>query len=405
MNNGMKYVVLLGDGMADHPLEELGGSTPLEAAHTPHMDRIASGGMVGSVRTIPEGFEPGSDVANMSVMGFDPSIYYTGRGPIEAANMGLEMKPEDVVFRMNLVSLETNSSGKRIMADYSCGHIPTEESAPMIESLEAAVGDYEFRMYPGRSYRHLMIWADGKDSVVTTPPHDILGEEIGMYLPHGGGAGRLLDLMRRAEAVLSDHPINTERRRRGETVASTPWFWGQGTKPALPGYRERFDLSGAVVSAVDLIQGLGRLAGLDVVEVPGATGWLDTNYRGKVSASLDSLRSGVDFVYLHVEAPDEAGHAGDVDLKVRAVEDFDREVVGPMLKGLEALGRFRVLLLPDHPTPISIRTHSPDPVPFAVFGHDVVPSGVSGFTEGIMEKGSFVERGYTLMETLLGIDR
>lgn len=405
MNDGMKYVVLLGDGMADHPLEELGGRTPLEAAHIPHMDRIASGGMVGSVRTIPEGFEPGSDVANMSVMGFDPSIYYTGRGPIEAANMGITMKPGDVVFRMNLVSLETNSSGKRIMADYSCGHIPTEESAPIIGSLEAALGDYEFRMYPGRSYRHLMIWNGGKDTVVTTPPHDILGEEIGMYLPHGEGAGRLLDLMRRAEAVLADHPINTERRRRGEPVASAPWFWGQGTKPTLPGYRDRFDLSGAVVSAVDLIQGLGRLAGLDVVEVPGATGWLDTNYRGKVSASLDSLRSGADFIYLHVEAPDEAGHAGDVDLKVRAVEDFDREVVGPMLKGLEALGRFRVLLLPDHPTPISIRTHSPDPVPFAVFGHDVAPSGVPGFTEGIMEKGSFVERGYTLMETLLGIDR
>jgi len=309
------------------------------------------------------------------------------------------------VFRMNLVSLEAKPSGKRIMADYSCGHIPTEESAPMIRALEAALGDYEFRMYPGRSYRHLMIWGNGTETVVTTPPHDILGEEIGMYLPHGKGGGRLLDLMRRAEAVLVDHPINTERSRRGEPVAAAPWFWGQGTKPTLPGYRERFGISGAVVSAVDLIQGLGRLAGLDVVEVPGATGWLDTNYQGKVSASLDALRAGADFVYLHVEAPDEAGHAGDVGLKIQAVEDFDREVVGPMLTGLEAMGRYRVLLLPDHPTPISIRTHSPDPVPFAVYGYDVEPSGVPGFTEKIMEKGPFIERGYTLMETLLGIDR
>jgi len=405
MKDGMKYVVLLGDGMADNPREELGGRTPLEAAHTPNMDRIAKEGAVGSVRTIPEGFEPGSDVANMSVMGFDPVVYYTGRGPIEAANMGLAMKPGDVVFRMNLVSLETNPSGKRIMADYSCGHIPTEESAPMIGSLEAALGDHEFRMYPGRSYRHLMIWTNGRDGVVTTPPHDILGEEIGMYLPHGEGAGRLLDLMRRAEKILDDHPINKDRRRRGEPPAAVPWFWGQGTKPALPGYRERYGITGAVISAVDLIQGLGRLAGLEVVEVPGATGWLDTNYEGKVAASLSALKAGADFVYLHVEAPDEAGHAGDTSLKIQALEDFDRQVVGPMTAGLAAMGRFRILLLPDHPTPIEIRTHSPVPVPFAIYGHGVTPSGVPDFSEKAMAHGPFIEQGYTLMDVFLGIDR
>ena len=405
MTNGMKYVVLLGDGMADRPLDELGGRTPLEAAHTPHMDRIAREGMVGSVKTVPDGFDPGSDVANMSVMGFDPSVYYSGRGPIEAANMGIAMRPGDVVFRMNLVSLETNPSGRRIMADYSCGHIPTDESEPMVRSLEAALGDHEFRMYPGRSYRHLMIWNNGTASVVTTPPHDILGEEIGMYLPHGEWAGRLLQLVRRAEEILADHPINIDRRRRGEPAASTPWFWGQGTRPTLPGYRERYGITGAVVSAVDLIQGLGRLAGLDVREVPGATGWLDTNYEGKVSASLSALRSGADFVYLHVEAPDEAGHAGDAALKVQALEDFDREVVGPMMAGLKKMGLFRVLLLPDHPTPVEIRTHSPEPVPFAISGDGVAPSGVPGFTEGIMAHGPFIEKGHTLMDLLLGIDR
>ncbi|MBN1882500.1 MAG: cofactor-independent phosphoglycerate mutase [Deltaproteobacteria bacterium] len=400
----MKYVVLLGDGMADRTLTELGGCTPLEAAHTPHMDRIAAEGMVGSVKTVPMGFDPGSDVANMSVMGFDPSVYYTGRGPVEAANMGIAMKPGDVAFRMNLVSLGREPSGKRIMADYSCGHIPTEESAPMVRSLEMNLGDFEFRMYPGRSYRHIMIWSNGVASVVTTPPHDILGEEIGMYLPHGEGAGRLLDLMRRAEMIFADHPINADRRRRGEPVASAPWFWGQGTKPTLPGYRERYGITGAVVSAVDLIQGLGRLAGLDVVEVPGATGWLDTNYEGKVAASLSALWSGADFVYLHVEAPDEAGHAGDVDLKIQAMEDFDREVVGPMMAGLEEMGRFRVLLLPDHPTPIEIRTHSSEPVPFAVYGDGIAPSGAPGFTERIMAHGPFIEQGHTLMEMFLGAD-
>ncbi|MBN2223378.1 MAG: cofactor-independent phosphoglycerate mutase [Deltaproteobacteria bacterium] len=398
----MKYIVLLGDGMADEPVEALGGKTPLEAARTPNMDRIAADGVAGIVRSIPEGFPPGSDVANLSIMGFDPVRYYTGRAPIEAASLGIEMNGSDIAYRMNLVTLGDGQGkdGRRIMADYSAGHIPDEDSHPLVEALDRELGNFEYRFYPGKSYRHILVWKNGKRDIITTPPHDIINREIGTYLPYGYGAGRLLSLMREGERIMADHPVNRGRVARGKPPATSPWFWGQGGKPNLVTYRERWGIEGAVISAVDLIQGLGILSGLSVIQVPGATGWIDTNYRGKVEAALGALADGADFVYLHVEAPDEAGHTGDAALKVRAIEEFDAKVVGPVLAGLSAFGRHRCLVLPDHPTPVGIRTHSSTPVPFAAAGAGLNNAGADGFSEAACgATGLFVSQGHMLIES------
>ena len=400
----VKYIILLGDGMADEPIEGLGGRTPLEAAHTPNMDRIASGGIAGIVRSIPEGFEPGSDVANLSIMGFDPARYYTGRAPIEAASLGIALAPSDIAYRMNLVTLSGREgpAGRRTMVDYSAGHIPDADSHPLVESLERELGSHEFRMYPGKSYRHILVWRNGIRDIATTPPHDITGREIGTYLPHGKGAGRLLSVMREGERVLADHPVNRKRIAGGKHAATSPWFWGQGNRPALVTFIERWGISGAVISAVDLIQGLGVLSGLEVIRVPGATGWIDTNYAGKVAAALEAFRQGADFVYLHVEAPDEAGHSGDAAVKVRAIEEFDSQVVGPILAGMAAFPQWRCLVLPDHPTPIGIRTHSSTPVPFAAAGSGLSKGGAGGFSEAACRKtGLFITEGHTLIERFL----
>ncbi len=400
----IKYIILLGDGMADEPIEALGGRTPLEAAHTPNMDRIAAGGIAGIVRSIPEGFEPGSDVANLSIMGFDPAGYYTGRAPIEAASLGIELAPSDIAYRMNLVTLSGREgpAGRRMMVDYSAGHIPDADSHPLVESLERGLGSHEFRMYPGKSYRHILVWRNGNKDIATTPPHDITGREIGTYLPHGNGAGRLLSLMREGERVLADHPVNRRRIAGGKRPATSPWFWGQGNRPALVAFKERWGIPGAVISAVDLIQGLGVLSGLEVITVPGATGWIDTNYAGKVAAALEAFRQGTDFVYLHVEAPDEAGHSGEAAVKVRAIEEFDSQVVGPILAGMTALPRWRCMVLPDHPTPIGTRTHSSTPVPFAAAGPGLSKGGAAGFSEAACRKtGLFVSEGHALIGRFL----
>ena len=399
-----KFIVLLGDGMADKPVEALGGMTPLKFAKTPNMDSVARNGVSGMIRTILPGFEPGSDVANLSVMGFDPKKYYTGRGPIEAANMGIELGSGDIAFRMNLVTLsDTSEKGeRRTMVDYSADHIPSSRSHPLVEFIERRLGDHEFKFYPGKSYRHIMVWRSGKEEVTTTPPHDILGEDIGLYLPGGNGAGRLLSLIRGGWELLDSHPINREREDKGKMPANSLWFWGQGKRPTLPTYQDRFGISGAVISAVDLIQGLGRLAGLDVIEVPGATGWLDTDYEGKVEAALNALESGADFVYLHIEAPDEAGHSGEPMTKVKAIEDFDEKVVGPILSGIQEYEHHRILILPDHPTPVALRTHTDGPVPFSISGTDVNGDGASGFSEQESKKtGIFIEEGHILMEKFL----
>ena len=364
----MKYVVLIGDGMADRPLDELGGLTPLRKAATPHMDRLAREGVIGMVRTVPEGFHPGSDVANLSILGYDPAKYYTGRAPLEAASIGVELSENDVAYRCNLVTLKFSKDGKRaIMDDYSSGHITTAEAGELIRTLRDELRNEDVALYKGVSYRHLLVWKNGSTHVECVPPHDILEKEITDYLPVGEGETVLRGLMRWSVGILENHPVNKKRMSEGKRPANSIWLWGQGKRPSMPSYREKYGVSGALISAVDLTKGLGIYAGFDVLNVPGATGWLDTNYAGKVEYALNALKE-VDFVYIHVEAPDEAGHSGNYKDKLKAIEDFDASVVGPVMKGLEeGFVEYRVLLMPDHATPVKARTHTEEPVPFVVY--------------------------------------
>ena len=405
----MKYVLIHGDGMADWPCEELGGKTPLEAAHKPNMDQIATRGALGLVATIPEGMPSGSDVGTMTMMGYDPRRYHTGRAPIEAASQGIELGPADVVFRMNLVSLKpAPAGGRRVMNDFTAGHITSEEAAQIVTDLgrELAGGGIEF--FNGVSYRHLMVWREGSTKTNLTPPHDITGKEIDAHLPKGEGAQQLIDLMRRASALLTDHPVNRQRGERNLPKANSVWFWGQGTRPAVPSLKTRFGLEGSVISAVDLVNGIGRLAGLQLVKVPGATGFLDTDYAAKGRYGLESLRTR-DFLLLHIEAPDEAGHMGRADLKTEAIERIDELIVGPMIEGLTGLGDFAILLMPDHATPSKLKTHSPEPVPFALMtAADLARSyrPQRRFTEAEgAGTGLRIDDGYTLIGALFGRDR
>ena len=383
---GMKYVVLVGDGMADRPAKARGDRTPLVDAKTVHMDWLAQRGLLGSVRTIPLGMHPGSDVANLSILGYDPKRYYSGRAPLEAASIGVALGEGDVAYRCNLVTL-TAENGQTVMTDYSSGHIATEEARDLIESVAAALGSGDIAFYPGVSYRHLMVWRGGRSAARCVPPHDILGKDVAAYLPSGDGGEVLRELQERSMAVLKDHPVNRKRRESGKRPATSIWLWGQGKRPALPTFREKYGLRGALISAVDLTKGLGIYAGFDILNVPGATGWLDTNYKGKAEHALAAL-SDVDFVYVHVEAPDEAGHAGSYDDKVRAIEDFDSFVVGNVLRGLkEGFAEYRVLLMPDHATPVEARTHTEEPVPFVIYD-----SRTERFNEGAVYDESVVRR-------------
>jgi 2,3-bisphosphoglycerate-independent phosphoglycerate mutase len=399
----MKYIVLLGDGMADEPIEELGGRTPLEVAETPNMDRLARLGQVGLVETVPRGFHPGSDVANLSVFGYDPATCYSGRSPLEAASMGVALGPDDVAFRLNLVHLVAHY-GKLYMGDFSAGHISTAEARELIGALQQELGGGEFNFYPGVSYRHLMVWTGGKDRLTFTPPHDITHQPVDGHLPEGEGAEQLMKLMSDSQLLLHNHPVNARRQKAGELTANSIWLWGHGRAPKMPTYREKFGISGAVISAVDLIKGIGVCAGLDVINVPGATGYLDTNYLGKAEYALEALRTR-DFVYLHVEAPDEAAHGGKLEEKIQAIEDFDRLVVGTVLEGLPALGDHRVLVLPDHPTPVRKMTHSRDAVPFILWGSSgefPAVGAVQGYTEReAAATGVAVDPGCRLMERLV----
>lgn len=370
----MKYIVLQGDGMADWPVAELGHKTPLEYARTPNMDRIASLGVLGLTYTIPGGYPPGSDVGTMSLLGYDPRRYHTGRSPIEAASMGIALGPRDIAFRCNLVTLAVGAGGEEIMEDFAAGHIPSADAAELIRAIDAELGGDDLSFYPGVSYRHLMVWHEGTEQLQTTPPHDITGRPIADYLPRGEGAERLCSIMTKAREILAAHPINHRRQREGHKPASSIWLWGQGRRPALPTLQERFGLSGSVVAAVDLVRGIGVLAGLEVINVPGATGFLDTNYRGKAEYGLASLRD-KDFLFLHVEAPDEAGHMGDAQKKVEALENFDEKVVGTILDGLRDCPAWRILLMPDHATPLALKTHVADPVPFAVLSSEEMRRG------------------------------
>lgn len=398
----IKYVVVLGDGMADRPLVELNGQTPLSYARTPHMDRLASG-VLGMVRTVPEGFAPGSDVANLAVMGFDPRLYYTGRSPLEAVSMGINLGREDVAFRCNLVTLSTEGPlEEKTMVDYSAGEISSEESRQLISAVNEAVGEEGRRFYPGISYRHLLVWMGGPVGVNLTPPHDISGRPVGAYLPQGERASEILTLMQRGAEVLQNHPVNKARQERALRPANAVWFWGQGRKPSLPRFVDQYGLEGAVISAVDLIKGIGRCAGMDVIDVPGATGNIHTNFRGKAEAALAALQQGVDFVYVHVEAPDEAGHQGDLETKIRAIEAVDKDVLGEIIHGLQGFEAYRLMVLPDHPTPLETRTHADDPVPFAMGDRESLTREPCSYSErSASASGLYVPDGPALLRRFL----
>ena len=398
----MKYVILLGDGMADEPLEELGGLTPLQHARTPRMDEIARRGVVGLAETVPAGYHPGSDVANLSVFGYDPATCYSGRSPLEAASMGVELGPDDVAFRLNLVTLAAHY-GRLYMEDFSAGHISTAEACELIDSLQRELGDAQFSFHAGVSYRHLLVWHGGRDALTFTPPHDLTHQSIEGHLPQGEGAGELIHLTTSAQMLLNTHPVNQRRQQAGKPMANSIWLWGHGRAPRMATLHEKYGLTGAVISAVDLIKGIGIYAGLDVIEVPGATGYLDTNYRGKAEYALAALESR-DFVYLHVEAPDEAAHAGSLEDKIKAIEAFDELVVGTVVDGLAALGDHRLLILPDHPTPVRRMTHTGAPVPFILYGSqgEFAGTGAADYSERAAAAGGLhVPHGHQLMERLI----
>ncbi len=408
----MKYVIIHGDGMGDWPCEQLGGKTPLEAAYKPNMDLVATRGRLGLVATIPPGLPPGSDVGTMTMLGYDPARYHTGRAPIEAASQGISLGSDDVVFRMNLVSLQPGANGVPIMHDFTSGHISSAEAAAMVDDIRSELAGDGIEFFNGVSYRHLMVWRGGPSRTLLTPPHDISGKPVGNYLPAGDGAERLNAIMRRSEEILSGHPVNLKRQAEGKTTATSVWFWGQGKRPEVPTLKARFGVDGSVISAVDLVNGLGRLAALKIITVPGATGFLDTDYGAKARYGLDSLKK-CDFLLLHVEAPDEAGHMGRSDLKVEAIERIDALILGPMLRELSALGDFSLLLMPDHATPSKLKTHSNEPVPFAIVRSDEL-SDVGARARGEVVRryteaeaamtNVLVSAGHRLIEALFGAE-
>jgi 2,3-bisphosphoglycerate-independent phosphoglycerate mutase len=400
----VKYVIIHGDGMADWACEELGGKTPLEAARKPNMDLIATRGTLGLVATIPPGMPSGSDVGTMTMLGYDPARFHTGRAPIEAASQGIALAPDDIVFRMNLVTI-ADEAGQPIMADFTSGHITSEEGAAIVASLRAELSGNGIEFFNGVSYRHLMVWRSGIGGTRLTPPHDITGKPIAEHLPAGEGAERLSKLMRDAAEILQSHPVNQARREAGKPAATSVWFWGQGKRPAVPTLEDRFKVTGSVISAVDLVNGLGRLAGLEVITVPGATGFLDTDYAAKGRYGIEALKRR-DFLLLHIEAPDEAGHMGRADLKTEAIARIDELILGPMLAELPSLGEYALLLMPDHATPSKLKTHSNEAVPFAMLKSNSAGDSIRTarrYTEAEASRtGVTVKHGHQLIEALFG---
>ena len=400
----MKYIILVPDGMSGLPLEELNDRTCMEAANSPNMDMIARKGVVGTARNIPKGMTPASDVANLSILGYDPKKYYCGRGPLEAVNLKVEVGERDVAFRFNTITVAEDR-----MVDYSAGHITTEETTVLVEALSKELGSEKFSFYTGTSYRNLLMVhcdstekADKLSKVRCFPPHDILDQSISKHLPK---EPELVELMEKSKEILGKQDINKVRIDLGQNPANMIWTWGQGRKPDMPIFKDAYGISGGMISAVDLLKGMGHLLGLEVAEVPGATGYYDTNYEGKAEAALDILKR-KDLVFVHVEAPDEAGHNGDVMAKIKAIENFDSKVTGRMLEGFSGNVDYRVLILPDHPTPVQKRTHTTDPVPFAMAGKDITPDDVTVFSEKSAKAGSIpVKQGSELMEMLLGNEK
>ncbi len=405
----MKYVVVLYDGMADYPVPALDGKTPMMVANKPNMDMLAKHGEVGLIRTVAEGLKPGSDVANMSVMGFDPMKFYTGRSPLEAASIGIDMKASDVSLRTNLVTLSEDDLPyeEKTIEDYCADDISTEEAEILINYIEEKLGNDEFKFYPGVSYRHCLIWDNGTtDLGKMTPPHDITGKVITEYLSDSENAKGLIELMKKSYDLLKDHPVNIDRKARGKRPANSIWLWGEGTRPAFDSFENIYGIKGGVVSAVDLIKGLGGCARMDVAEVEGATGYIDTNFEGKANAGLELLAKGDDLVYIHFEAPDECGHRNEPENKVRAIEMIDERVLPILFDGLKEYDDYKILILPDHPTPIVTRTHASDPVPYLIYQKstaDTTDSGVDSINEETAKAtGNFVEFGPSIMGKFLG---
>lgn len=401
----MKYLVMLCDGMADEPNEALGNSTPMEKANKPCMDSLAAKAEVGIVKTVAEGLKPGSDVANLSVLGYEPAVYYSGRSPLEAASIGIDLKDTDVTLRCNLVTLSDEEDyEKKTILDYCADDISSEEAKILIEYIQEKLGNDVFRFYPGVSYRHCLVWSNGNPHPgVLTPPHDITGKVITDYIPKGEAVDELYDLMKKSYNLLKDHPVNQARIARGKRPANSIWLWGEGTKPLLDNFSEKFGIKGSMISAVDLLKGIAICAGMNSVDVDGATGYLDTNFDGKCKAAIEEFKNGADLVYIHVEAPDECGHRGEIENKVKAIEMIDEHILGPVVEFLKGYDDFAVLVCPDHPTPLSIRTHTSTPVPYLIYdSKNEINSGVKVFCEKeARETGNYIEKGFTMMNYFL----
>ncbi|MCR3921829.1 MAG: cofactor-independent phosphoglycerate mutase [Firmicutes bacterium] len=398
----MKYVVVLGDGMADYPLDALGGRTPLQVAAKPHIDALAKKSLLGLVKTVPSGLAPGSDTANLAVLGYDPLIYYNGRSPFEAISMGVPLQQGDITFRCNFVTLSVEDNYEdRVMLDHSADEISSTEARLLLADIDKELQTEKMHFFPGVSYRHLLVWQGAPTEWTLTPPHDILARPIGDYLPKGPLGAHMLALMEKSAAILADHPVNVERVAKGLRPANSIWIWGEGQKPQLPSFAKKYGVRGAVISAVDLIKGLGLAADLEVIYVEGATGNLQTNFRGKANAALVALQQGMDFVYIHVEAPDECGHRQEMENKIKAIELIDQQVVAELLSGLDATGEdYRMMILPDHATPLALRTHTSDPVPFLIYDSTAPLQGQTHcYDEGsAKDAGLMVGEGYTLMD-------
>ena len=400
----MKSVVILGDGMADYKIEKLGNKTILDVAKKTNTDALCALGEIGLARTVPPSMKPGSDNANLAVMGYDPLSCYTGRSPLEAVSIGVPLEDGDVTMRLNLVTLSDDEPFEnKTMVDYSAGEITTGEARELIAALKPLFDNSERTLYPGISYRHCLKLKNFVGNPVFTPPHDISDRKITDYLPSGDHAEEFLTLYKKAYKILSSHPVNKERIKRGLNPANCCWLWGMGTKPSLENYKDKYGVDGAVISAVDLIKGIGMLSGMEVIEVEGATGNVDTNFDGKAKAAIDAFSRGKNYVYIHMEAPDEAGHHGDVETKIKAVELIDEKVVGPVWKYLESTGEdYNILIMPDHPTPVALKTHVKDPVPFILYrSYDEKKCGLK-YNEDNGKTGKYFENGYELCRYMLG---
>ena len=398
----MKYVVVLYDGMADYPIDVLDNKTPMMAADKPIFDSLAKKGEVGLVKTIGDGLKPGSEIGNLTVMGYDPRKYYTGRSPLEAISIGVKMAEDDIALRCNLVTLSDEADyDDKTMVDYSAGDISSEEAAEIIKSVQEAFGGGEFDFYSGVSYRHCLIHHKGTTDLGTmTPPHDISGRVVGPHISDSENAKKLTDLMRKSYDLLKDHPVNKKRIAQGKRPANSIWLWGEGTRPELPAFSDIYGIKGTVISAVDLLKGIAIAAGMDAPDVPGATGYIDTNFEGKANAAVEALKTTSDFVYIHIEAPDECGHRFEPDNKVKSIEYIDSRVLPIVIKGLEEIGDdYKIMILPDHPTPLSTRTHASDPVPYMIYQKSKeTDSGVDSIDEESAKlTGKYIENGYDLM--------